>query len=297
MESTSRGGDYAEDYETLFRSYGNRKYYFAAAPIYDLISWNLSDCVFSKTKNLTAADSSESEYFNAEYALTYKRNLFADKRDFFIPANVTFAFSRDIRAAKTLSDTYQSKLKLTWTAFNIFGKNGSMPIASWFEQDEYLTSFIATLKFPRGNPSDISQVYTTYFQANFYITKSNILKNGVEFEIQDQNNFRAKGTISWKRPGKASVITALSRLFFKKLRGKEIPITRSDSVNCSWKQSSGANSSAVQKTQTYEFSHGADFQFAKYFTMTTQIDLGLNVAINEICSATASFSLGGKLNF
>lgn len=297
VESTSRGGDYAEDYEELFRSYGNRKYYFAAAPIYDLISWNLSDCVFSKTKNLTAADSSESEYFNAEYSLTYKRNLFADKRDFFIPANVTFAFSRDIRAAKTLSDTYQSKLKLTWTAFNIFGKNGSMPIASWFEQDEYLTSFIATLKFPRGNPSDISQVYTTYFQANFYITKSNILKNGVEFEIQDQNNFRAKGTISWKRPGKASVITALSRLFFKKLRGKEIPITRSDSVNCSWKQSSGSNSSAVQKTQTYEFSHGADFQFAKYFTMTTQIDLGLNVAINEICSATASFSLGGKLNF
>ena len=297
VESTKRGGGYAEDFGTLFASYESRKYYFAAAPIYDLISWNLSDNVFSKTKNLTAADASESEYFNAEYAMTYKRSLFADKRDFFIPANISFAFSRDIRAAKTLSDTYQSKLRLTWTAFNIFGKNGSMPIASWFEQDEYLSSFIATLKFPRGNPGDMTQVYTTYFQANFYITKTNILKNGVEFEIQDQNNFRAKGTLSWKRPGKASVITALARLFFKKIRGKEIPITRSDSINCSWKQSSGANSSAVQKTQSYEFSHGADFEFAKFFTMTTQIDLGLNVAINEICSATATFSLGGKLNF
>nr|MCR5044942.1 hypothetical protein [Treponema sp.] len=149
----------------------------------------------------------------------------------------------------------------------------------------------------RANPSDISQTYTTYLQANFYITKDNVFKNGVELEFQDQNNFTAKATVTWKRPGKASPITAITRLFIKKFRGKEIPISRSDSINCSWKRSSSANSSKVQRSHTYEFIHGADFQFAKFFAMTTEVNLGLNCAINDICTATATFSLGGKLSF
>ncbi|MCR5047171.1 MAG: hypothetical protein K6A42_11390, partial [Treponema sp.] len=195
VQTTSKGGNYGDDLNELFTSYNGRKYYFAAAPIYDLISWNLSENVHSKTQNLLSNDSGESEYYNGEYAFSFKRPIYADKRDFYIPTKVAFAFSRDIRAAKTLSDTYQGKLTLGWTAFNIFGKYGSIPIAKWFEQDEYLSSFIAALKFPRANPSDISQTYTTYLQANFYITKDNVFKNGVELEFQDQNNFTAKATV------------------------------------------------------------------------------------------------------
>ncbi len=297
VQSTNKGGNYGDDLNELFISYNGRKYYFAAAPIYDLISWNLSNNIHSKTENILSSDSGQSEYYNGEYAFSFKRPIFADKRDFYIPTKVALAFSRDIRAAQSLSDTYQSKLTLGWTAFNIFGKHGSIPIAKWFEQDEYLSSFIAALKFPRSNPTDISQTYTTYLQANFYITKDNVLKNGAELEFQDQNNFTAKATITWKRPGKTSPITALTRLFFKRFRGKEIPITRSDSINCSWKRSSSSNSSKVQRSQSYEIIHGADFQFAKFFAMTTEIDLGLNCAINDICTATATFSLGGKLSF
>ncbi|MCR5045726.1 MAG: DNA polymerase IV, partial [Treponema sp.] len=195
VQTTSKGGNYGDDFNALFISYNDRKYYFAAGPIYDLISWNLSENIHSNTKNLTQADSGQSEYYNGEYAFSFKRPIYADKRDFYIPTKVALAFSRDIRAAKTLSDTYQGKLTLGWTAFNIFGKNGSIPIAKWFEQDEYLSSFIAALKFPRANPSDISQTYTTYLQANFYITKDNVFKNGVELEFQDQNNFTAKATV------------------------------------------------------------------------------------------------------
>ena len=263
-------------------------------PIYDLISWDLANSVHQKTEGLSQVDSLQSEYYTSEYDFSFSRPLYADKRDFFIPANVSFAFARDIRAAQTLSDTNQAKLKLGWTAFNIFGKYGSIPIASWFEQDEYIASFTATLKIPRSDPSDITQVYTSYLQANFYISKDNALKTGAEFSLQDLNNYSIKGTVAWKRISKISPITA--KAIFKRLRDKDIPIARCDSLNCSWREASGLNGKTT-KTHSYEYIHSADFQFAKFFALTTEIDLGFTCAFDEICSATATWSLGGKLNF
>lgn len=296
VDATTYGGSYSEDVYQLAKTYSQRKSFFAAAPIYDLISWDLAKSVHQKTEGLAQIDSLQSEYYTSEYDFSFSRPLYADKRDFFIPANVTFAFARDIRAAQTLSDTNQAKLKLGWTAFNIFGKYGSIPIASWFEQDEYIASFSATAKIPRSNPSDITQVYTSYLQANFYITKDNALKTGAEFSFQDLNNYSIKGTVSWKRISKISPITALAKAFFKRLRDKDIPIARCDSLNCSWREASGLNGKNT-KTHSYEFIHSADFQFAKFFALTTEIDLGFTCAFNEICTATATWSLGGKLNF
>ena len=295
--AAEKGGGYREDWQELFSAYGDRKYFFAAFPIYDLASENLSDNVHSKTEALTQADDAQSEYYSGEYVFSFKRPIYADKRDFFIPTSASLNFSRDIRAAKNVSDAYQAKINLGWTAFNIFGKNGSLPIASWFEQDEYMTSFVAALKFPRSAPQDITQNYSVYAQANFYITKDNVIKNGAELEFQDQNNFSAKATIVWKRPGAASPITAISRLIFKKLRSQEIPIIRSDSINCSWKKSAAANSSSAKRSHSYEFIHTAEFQFKKFFSLTTEVDLGVTCDFNEIITATATFSLGGKLNF
>lgn len=297
VEAAKAGGNYSDDTLQLAQTYGQRKYFFAAAPIYDLISWSLADNVHDKTKGLSQKDSLQSEFYNSEYDLTFNRPLYADKRDFFIPSNFSFAVARDIRAAETLSDTNQCKLKLGWAAFNIFGKYGSIPIAAWFEQDEYLASFTATLKIPRAQPSDITQVYTTYLQANFYITKDNVLKNGAEFSFQDSNNYTIKGTVAWKRPGKTSAILALAKLIFKRLRSQEIPIIRSDSINCSWRSSSSVNSRVVRQTHSYEYIHSADFQFAKFFALTTEIDLGFTCAFDDICTLTATWSLGGKLNF
>ena len=295
----SQGGGYADDFWALFSSYQGRKYFFAAAPFYDLISGNLADSVHAKAVSTApgANEDAETEWYSGEYSFTFKRPIYADKRDFFVPSSASLSFERDIRAAQTLGDTYQAKAKLSWTAFNIFGKFGSIPIAKWFEQDEYLSSFVAALKFPRAEPWKIEQSYSAYFQSNFYITKDNVLKTGAELEFQDQNNFSAKATLSWKRPGKASPITAVARLIFKKLRSQEIPIVRSDSVNCSWKRSAGANSSAVKRSHSYEYIHTAEFQFKKFFALTTELDLGFVCAIDEIITATASFSLGGKLTF
>ncbi len=297
VERAVQGGSYSQDAGQLAKTYGQRKHFFAAMPIYDLISWDLSESVHKKTRGASESQSGQSEYYNCEYDLTFSRPIYADKRDFFIPSSASLAFARDIRAAETLSDANQAKVKVGWTAFNIFGKYGSIPIASWFEQDEYLSSFSAAIKIPRSNPSDISQVYTTYLQANFYITKDNALKNGVELNFQDKDNYTAKATITWKRPGKASPIRALAKAFFKKARSKEIPITRSDSLNFSWRSASAANTSQAKKTHSYEYIHGADLQFAKFFTLTTEIDLSVVCAFEDVCSITAAWSLGGKFNF
>ena len=65
----------------LAQTYGQRQYFFAAAPIYDLISWGLADNVHDKTKGLNQKDSLQSEFYNSEYDITFNRPLYADKRD------------------------------------------------------------------------------------------------------------------------------------------------------------------------------------------------------------------------
>ena len=129
-----QGGDYSSDAWALFSAYGEKKYFFAAPPIYDLISENLSQNIHSKTKDFSQSDNLQSEFYSGEYAFSFKRPIYANKMDFFVPTSAALSFARDIRAAQSLSDAYQAKAKLGWTAFNIFGKNGSLPIAKWFKR-------------------------------------------------------------------------------------------------------------------------------------------------------------------
>lgn len=289
VSASGGGGNYGGDINSLLDSYSGRGYFFAAGPFYDLISARLADNVGST--------SAESEYYSGEYSFTFSRPIYADRRDFFVPSTASLILSRDIRAAANITDNYQTKAKLGWTAFNIFGKNGTWPLSNFFETDEYISSLIWTLKIPRETPWKLTQVCTSYIQANFYITNSNILKNGFQFEFQDRNNFSVKTTVLWQRPGKVSPLLGLARLFSKKLREKEIPVTRSDSLNCSWKKSADLSSSAAGRVQRYEYAHSADFAFAKFLALTTEIDLGFECIVNEICRLTATWSLGGKLNF
>ncbi len=281
VKTTDRGGDYADDIKELLSNFNGRNYFFTAAPIHDLFSQSLPDKILDRTKGLEQDSGTESEYYSGEYEFSFTRPIYATGLDFVVPSSAALSFARDIRAAESLSDTYQIKTQLGWTAFNIFGKNGSIPITGWFEQDEYITSFIATLKIPRTDSGALTQVYTTYLQANFYITNDNILKNGFQLEFQDNNNFQIRATISYKRPGYLG----------------SVPVSRTDSLNCSWRHSVGTSSDSVKKIHSYEYSHGADYKISRNFSLTSKIDFSFECIWNEICRLTATWALGGRLNF
>ncbi|MBQ9626281.1 MAG: hypothetical protein IJR40_03805, partial [Treponema sp.] len=62
VEATTAGGSYSEDIWQLAKTYNQRKHFFAALPVYDLISWDLANSVHQKTKGLAQNDSLQSEF-------------------------------------------------------------------------------------------------------------------------------------------------------------------------------------------------------------------------------------------
>lgn len=296
VNNSSQTGDYFTDIGNLASSFTEREYFFTAPIFYDLFSDELADSVHAKTKNYED-NSNLSESYTGLYDLSFNRQIYASLMDFFVPSAVSFSASRDIRTAKNLSDTYQFKGTVNFTAFNIFGSSGSNPVFSWFQEDEYITSFIATYRVPRSKPEDLTQIYTLYLQNGIYFTRDNVLRNGVQFEFQDENNFQTKYSVLWNRTGKDSLFLALARLFKRDLDTSNVRVSRTDGLNCTWKKSASSTYSKPRHYQSYDYNHKVDLSLTKYAAVYAAIDLGWSSTWDEICTLIATWTLGGRLTF
>ena len=163
--------------------------------------------------------------------MSWKRGFYGNRYDVLLPAQVTLAVQRDIRTAATTADVYQLKSTVGYTALNVFGITGSIPLATWFQQDEYAASLTAALKIPRHAPRNISMLYTGYVQANFFVSASHAWKTGVEGSFEDADNWSGKLTAVWKRLSARSPVVSAIALFRPSYRPDPSALTRTDSVN------------------------------------------------------------------
>jgi len=243
--------------------------------------------------------STDSLYYTGSYNFSWKRPIFANKKDFYIPSAATFEFARDVKTSESLSDTYQLKSSIVYTSFNIFGRNGSLPIAKWFIDDEYISSFTYILKKSRTEDNLFKQIFSCYTQANLYITKTDVLKSGIEFQIEDEHNWEGKGSVVWKRQGKFSPLLQIAKIFSKKLDTSKVPLIRTDSFNCTFSESSSSTSTkyTIRNYQSYELIHKLDMQVSKYASVNTSIAGSYSCVKDSICTLSFILGIGGRLEF
>ena len=295
LNETCKGGTYYSDIGHMGGAFMERDYFFKAPAFYDLFSGELADQVMNST---TASKSAQMKSYNGTYEALFSRQIYASAWDLLIPSGISVSFARDIKVTETVSDTYQAKTELRFSAFDIFGSNGTCPIATWFERDEYISSFIVTLKFPRPQPSDLKQVYTTYIQSNFYINEFKALKTGFQFEYSDQYNWQTKCSLAWRRTTDSSPVISIARVFKPDGDFSRIRITKTDSFNCTWNQyNPGTDESQTKKYQSYEYSHQAEAQVSRFVTLNANIDFGWSCTWDSICTAICTLGIGGKLQF
>ena len=291
---TEEGGDYFSDAKKLAEKLGEKKALLAAAPFYDLASKKIQEDVY-KISHKQDSSGDFTTYYTGLYSLGWKRGFSADKYDFFIPSSLKFDFSRDIRTATTVSDIFQAKATAANSALNIFGKYGSIPLFSFYEQDEFTTSFSAALKIPRDTPSKISAVVSGYSQLTIYFKEKNSLKTGAEGSFEEKNDWDGKLTIIWKRNSKNSLAGGLCSLF-KKFKGeKGFRITKTDSLNFS--AASASTSSSVTKKYSFDFSHAADTQITKYVSLNTAAGAGYYATWGKAAVLNGSLAIGATIKF
>lgn len=303
IQNVSKGGDYFSDLENTINLLQNKKWYFTALPFYDLFSRKLAKNVFNSfdtNKNPSTAlnEIEESINYNANYELTWKRQLSATKNDLFIPTIASLAFTRDIACAENLTDNYQGKLSVGFTAIDIFCKNGSVPIFNWCKADEYNLSFQSSLKFPRNDLKNAKQLYSTYAQANFYKNDFDILQTALQFTFQDKTNWSGKMTLLYKRESETTPILSIIKLFNKKINTNDIKISRTNSLNFNTYSSQGTLTTSKQISyQSIEISHLLELMIKKEVSINGSISGIFTHTKNQSCSLGYELGIGAKLNF
>ena len=285
--SAEKGGSYGRDTSELQKSLCEKNYYFAAVPVFDLTSGSLA------TKVMDAEG--ESNFYTGNYVFSWRRNFYANRYDFFIPISMKLEATRDIRTGDNLSDFYQIKNTVNNTALNIFGRTGSLPLFSFFSNDEYNSSLSAAVKIPRCTPDQYSYLVSGYFQATFYFNEKNYLRNGIEGTTEGKHNWKAKYTIVWKRDSNSSVAKGLVSIFSSKMAEDTKRITKTDSIN----MTAGMSSTATKITKKYgiDYMHGTETQVSKYISLNTNFGLGYTTTWNKIAIISATASIGATIKF
>ena len=286
VKEARRGGNYAEDWKSLKTSFSERDYYFLSAPFYDFFDKNLP------AKMLTEKPSgTDSVYYATNYAFTWRRALFADIKDFFVPSAAELSASRDIRAAAETNDIYQIKANTLNTAINIFGANSERALFKWYKTDEYTLSLTAKARIPSSAPENALYTFSTYAQAGFYFDSADFLKAGADFSISSDKNWTTEETLLWKRAGKRSPLKTLAKSLDRKKKLNDIALLRTDSVNIRIERRGQVLS------RNYKLTHRADLKLHKYFSVNASLSGAYFTVTDGVSRIALSASIGGKAEF
>ncbi|MCR5189458.1 MAG: DNA polymerase IV [Treponema sp.] len=271
------GSSYLIDSQELFLLQEKRAYLYTEIPFYELFEQDLKNKITGQ--------------YAGKYQLSYKRQLFNNIKDLFLPANASLSVIRNINNQENYSDLYQFKTVITNTSLNNFGSLSKGKYFTWFKHEEIITNLTGLLKVPVDLPENTSFQLTAYLQILFMIKDNARLTTALDASISTDLDWSGHGSLIYTRPGKSSFITDLVKWLIAPAREVNFKITRKDILNIEISRASN------KLSQKYSISHNMDFSFLDYFTITSGIGAGLNLIEGSSNSLSLNLSIGAKAEF
>lgn len=123
------GGSYKEDISYVFDSIQKQNWFYTVPPFYDLFV----DTVDYDIEGMYG----DSIVFSNRYKIFWKRPSPGLLRDLFIPSSMEFSTGRNTETSlEYQKDTWDASVKAGFSALNIAGTKGIVPLFTWYEQDE-----------------------------------------------------------------------------------------------------------------------------------------------------------------
>ena len=267
---------YAEDLKTLFTNQSQYKNLYTLIPYYSLFDQGLY-----KRLNEQALQA-DINYLSQqiEYDFSWRRKLFNNIKDLYIPYSASLGASRNIISGGIQSsDLYQLKAALTINFLNLF------------KEEEYTGSISASYKF---SPEDKN---ASYFVLNsselmlFYIDNSNTLTAGTEFFIDSNINWSFKSSVNWKRASQKSLLLVLTKALWKDAQQMDFKSSVSDGINLLL-----ARQNKINK-QSYEYSRASQISFNTNVAMNSAAGLIFAFEEGKSFKLSLSYRLGIQINF
>ena len=275
--------NYSDDINQIFTTQKDYSFFYTTIPVYSLFDSQY------KTKIQNAPGSTAGVL---EYDFAWRRKLFNDLRDLYVPVSATAGVSRDvINSAEQTSDTYQLKTKLSLNFINLFGSNSALNYFNWYKQEEYTGFVQAIFKFAKGLNTE------PYFQISsgeiitFYIQDSNTLNINTDFYIDNYINWTFKTSAAWNRNSNTSLLLALTHLCWQ----DSLKLNLSPKV----KDSFSITLSTQNKThkEIYSYLRSSEITFLTNFNLTSAAGLSFGYEQGKTFRLGLNYELGLKITF
>ena len=283
QKENTNSNNYSDDIKELFTRQKDFNFFYSAIPVYSL---------FDKKYKTKITDIPYASTGSLEYDFTWRRKLFNDIKDIFIPISTTTGVSRDvINKAEKITDTYQIKTKISSNFINLFGSNSSLYYFDWYRQEEYTGFVSAIFKFSPGTKSK------PYFQISsgelltFYIQDSNTLNFTTDFYIDNYINWSFKTTSTWSRKTNNSLLLVFTHLCWKKSYSLDLLPKVKDSASISL--------STQNKThkEIYSYLRSSEITFLTHFNLTSAAGISFGFEQGKTFRLGLNYELGLKISF
>ena len=275
--------NYEQDFAQIFNNQKKLIFFYEAIPIYSLFDSNYKTKISSLSQTANGS---------LEYDFIWRRKLFNDFKDIYIPISSTSGVSREvIHTNEKNTDLYQIKEKLNFNFINLFGSNSSSGLFDWYKQEEY-TGFIGLLfKFSPDKKTKPAFQISTGEILTLYIIDSNTLNINTDFYIDNYKNWTFKTAAVWSRKTQNSLLLELTHLCWKKSYELDLYPKVSDSFSIS------LSTQNKKHKEVYSYQRSSQIQFLEHFNLTSGAGLSFGFEQGKTFRLGINYELGMKILF
>ena len=226
------------------------------------------------------------------YELNWRRKLFNDIKDFYIPLSAGASFTEN----KSITDkgTAQAciiKLNLTNSFINLFGSNSTLHSFSWYRQEEFTNNLDTTISFTKDKATGPSFNISDNAKLLFNIKDSDYLEFNTAFSFDSLSNVKVKAGAGWTRQTKSSLLLILTHAVWKASRIMDIKSVQKDSLNFN------LDKGKSRHKQTYEYMHDSSLELLNNCSVNSGAGILFGFEQGKTFRLSLEYKLGAKISF
>ena len=261
--------NYKDDIKQLFKTQKDLDFLYTAIPFYSLFDSGFKTKIQNKTFSAEGA---------LEYDFAWRRNLFNNLKDLFIPVSTTAGISRNIvHTANKTTDTYQIKGKVS---------------SNYVNSNQEYTGFISTVfkfnPFAKALPYyqiSSGEMFTLYFEA------TNTLNLNADFYFDNYKNWNFKTSAVWSRSTNKSLLLELTHLCWKESNTLNLSPKVKDSCSISF-----STQNKIHK-EVYSYLRSSEITFLTHFNLNSAAGISFGYEQGKTFRLGLNYELGMKILF
>ena len=218
-----------------------------------------------------------------EYDFLWKRRLYNNKKDIFIPTSAVLGMSNNqIFTDKDKSNMYYLKAGITRNFLYIFAKGS---------QQEYNGNLTVTYSFAKENPEKPVFNIADTQKVIFYMADSNIINIQTEAAVDNFLNWKFNITSFWERTDTKSLLQSLTIAVFPKAKEWALKTKIKDSITIKLLQQDKKNK------QSYGYMRTSQMNFKEHYSISSGAGITFGYEQDKTLSLALNYTLGLKIVF